>query len=604
MILTSYLIGYMIASNSSKRMTSNTTSEGVENSPQILADFHELFDPSKFESRFERNAVLLKLLSQASSQELQQFWQKSVLVASSTIQADLQRGIIQRYAALDPPAALVFVNSNARDSIRPELIDIVFREWSFKNLEEATATVRNLKQTDREIAVASMVRTRDDLSFLQRRELASQFDLEWIAFEIASQNPGNTVLGDPAGEWYRYFENRFDATQELTSSESRTLFYITYFWILHDGINALDSMLSTLPEDFSRIAMTKFVASKLLQSRPDLATNYVIANVNRESEHEYQDLTLEIFEAWANLKPELALDATFMVEKHSFRRELQTSVLKTLAQDDEFDLLTNIYSLPVEVRGLALEIALLETAKESPEFVSTMLANIDDIEERNRIAESVASFWARRHIQETLSWIKEDKSIAHHRENLIEAALKALVVRDSDLALQTALKLPAKRNNLGWEGIVFQELMMMDSDTALSMLPHMRAGNTLRDAYDWAILYFVVNENDVTKALDLLIELCEIEPKGTRVRSSFPFIAKARPREVFTRLDEIPSAIEKANLAAALLDEFKGKGSNIFSQDELNRLETFKRSRPLRDISPELMEATSEFYRLQRLQQD
>ena len=592
-----FVVGYMVA-NPHNQLPLHTESTEIGTSPSDVLNLPQKFALSQFQSPFERNTALLKLLDLANTSELQQYWQQSETMKSRTFQAEIQRSIVQRYAALDPGAALLFVESKSLDSLRPDLIEYVFREWSLQNLEEAKQALRKLAQPSLKIAVTSIVRTRDDLSFSQLREFARQFDFEWIVFEVISQKSDRAILAEPADEWYQFVKNRFDRFPDLSFSESRILSYLTYFWILNDGVDVLNAILETLPEDYSPKSMTEFVARKLLPNHPELALNFGSDLLNRDSDGSYRDLVIELFESRVKLHPLDALKATLNIEALSFRRELQTHLLQIAAQSDGFDLLTSLYSLPESMHELAREVALSEMAIRSPKVVSTMLRDIDDIEQRERLAEIVVANWAYRDIRETLNWIQSDGNVIRIRENLIRQALESLTLIDPKLALQTAIELPLNSDNLGWEETVFQELMTADSDMAISVLPQMRPGSTRREAYDWAILYITIDENDVNAAMDLLIKLCEVEPSEHYILSGIPFMVAEGPKEVFERIDEVPSALAKAKLAKALLDEYKD--SEIFSIDEVNKLANIQRNRPPTVVSPEFIEATREFYRLQQ----
>lgn len=589
-----FLLGYMVA-NTSDDWTSSSVSKKNMNSHNTKPNLIEWFDSIQSKSRFVRNFQSLKLFSSATQIELENYWEQSFLISNQVFRADIQSSVIQRLAALDPRYALTVVKNETDDSRQPELIEIVFREWSIQNLNEALVVASSLDQTGLEVALRSILQTRDDLTFSENREIARQFDLEWIAFEILSQL-SNSTFDAPDEEWYR-FVNYFDEFNVLSTSELHTLSYITYFWILRDGVAVVDSMMEILPADFLSKSMIEFIAHKLLSNQAELATNFLAALINRVDEKCYEDLALELFESWDRSWPVLALEATMKIEKQLFRRELQAHILEILAQDDEFDLLARVSILPADLHGLAVEVYLSEATKVSPENVSIRLADIVDIERRTRIAESVAANWANRDIQKTLDWIQTDSSVSRFRENLLETALKALAVRNPDLALKTALELPLNTENLGWEGTVFSELMFYDSETAISMLPKMRAGNTRRAAYDVAILNLSLRENDLTRALDLLIELSELEPTRINMQSSIAVLVKNGPREIFKLFDDIPySTAGKADLANALLSEYKD--SAVFSQIELYRLENIVQNRALPDVSQEFIDATNEYYRL------
>ena len=556
----------------------------------------EFISPQNFESRFERIRSLLKLLDLAETDELERYWEQSESLDLPSVRRQIQRRIIQRYAALDLNRSLIFVQNEAHDSVLPELVGIVFQEWSLVDLDEAINHVRNLDRASVKAAVKTIVRTRSDVSFARRRELAREFECEWIAFEVLNQTSDGPTLDDPRGGWYGFVEEFKDGLLDLNESQFRTLSYITYFWVLSGDESVMDSMSDTLPSDFALNLMMEFASRKLIVSHPSIAIDFVVELLNRDRESAYNELALDLFDQRANDEPIAAFEATLSIKADIFRYQVQKQILEVAARRNNFDLLSNLQHFPKSARNLGQEVALIEMAKQSPEIVVAKLTDVGDIERRDRVATQLAMTWAAIDIESTLAWIEADNNVAHNRENLKRVALESLTRTDVELALELALELPVRKDGQGWEQIVVQQLALTDTDSALSLLPRVRAGNTRRDVYDWVMTILASHEYDIDKAMDLMVELCALEPRGTRLGMARDFMSLISPREVFARLDQIPSAESQANFAKALLRDH-GE-SNVFSPDELKMLNKLEQSRPVRPVSQEFLEAASEAMRL------
>lgn len=312
------------------------------NSLQTDRSLEEIFDSTRFESRFARTLYLLDLFKSTTIDELKSYWQQSFEHENSSLQEDIQRHIIARFTVLNSEQALTFVLNTVHETKRPELIEIVFGEWSLLDLEGAKRNLYKLDQNSQEVALASIVRSREDLSFAQMRELASDFDLEWVAFNVAAQYPNKTMFTDAKDEWYRFLKLYDEELNDLNESHSKTLMYLAYFWIRLKGVGAVDSIIDSLPDGFSIESVVEFVARRLQHNLPDLAIELVLSQLDGEQLSPHRELTVELFLKWMEIEPIKALQATMTIGALSFRRELQIQMLETIAQIDAYSLLKNM----------------------------------------------------------------------------------------------------------------------------------------------------------------------------------------------------------------------------------------------------------------------
>lgn len=592
--LVAFLLGLLIVPGESRLVENSDSLAGVGLEP-IAQTLEESFDPTQFESRLARLVHLHDQFATATIEQLEHLWEQSKTLDLPFRQAEIHRNIMGRFAVHDPERALALIQAIDEDSHRIDLIEVVFREWARLDLEAAKAHAHTLDLNSRKVAVASMVRSREDFSLAQLRGFAREFDLEWIAFEIANQYSALPILDHADVEWNRFFKEQADNLHDVNGSQFKTFAYLSHCWILAEGVGIIDSMSSVLSEDFPFTSMIALVARQLQVNHPDTAAELIVAQLNRDSATIIQELAVELFSHWASVDFTSAVDATMNIAAPAFRRELQTRLLEQAAQQDAEGLLVDLQSYPDSLHGLIREVAITEIAKRSPTIAASMLGDIRDLEVRARIAESVAASWGRQDYRTALAWIQTDPKVARYREVLTEKILETLVRYDPQLALNVALELPVRNDDgIGWESIIVRKLAGDDIDSAIAMLPKVRPGRTQREAYEWNILILTTWYGDVMRAFDLVVELAAIEPRGTTF--STHFMVMHGGRDVFERLDEIPAKQAKKEIASSLLLEFEN--TQVFSEEELSTLRKIKHSKDPVTPSPELIDATDEFIRM------
>lgn len=600
-----FILGYFVASHSNDETSSLPADQDLESTQsesegrtkeRSALSLGELLDSSQFSSRFARIGRTLEILAQADVFALSEYWEQAISIDTPHFQKEIQRSIIQRWSVFDPVEALSVVLKLPHQPHRYELIELIFLEWSYANIDQARDRALSLDQVSKEAAVAGMVVAQEHMSVSERREIARQLDCEWIAIEVLQNLISSPVIENPAEEWKDFIHEHSEDLPYLNVPQSKLLNYLVYAWVLQDGVKAIDSIRDDLPENFSLNSTADFVAGELMREEFRIALEFVVALANRESDKKFRELAVEVIGKWAESDARAALDATVAVEARSLRRELQKRVLEESAKIDAEALLSDLRDLPESLRHRAEEIALIEIAKRSPESVAAKLGDIDLREHRDRVAEAVAVHWGVRDIAGALHWINTDINVVHGRQNLTEAALRALTRKDPQLAFDTAVTLPLNAEGQGWEGRVIYDLLLVDTDSAIPMLPKARPGLTRRDAYDWAILMLLTWEQDVPLAMDVLTEMCAAEPKGTRYSTAF--LASRAPRQVFDTLDRISSAKVQAELAESLIRENEHNG--VFSDEELAVLKNIENSKPARGVSPKLHEAMEQYRQIKK----
>ena len=246
-------------------------------------------------------------------------------------QEELQNRVIQRWAVLNPRTALSMARDELPTQRQNAAIELIYREWSLSNLEDAITCA-------------------EDMTYKQRREIARQFDCEWVAIDALRETTDAVVIDKPAQEWRSFvWENR-DDLQNLSDAQNRLLEQLAYSWIVREGVTAFEKMRHSLPSDFSLLETTRSVSSELVESNPQLAFDLVLAGKQREKETGYFQLAMDLITRWARTDARRAFDATSEVSGRSFQVRLRTRALWAWAQHNPESLLNNIDELPKSVQ--------------------------------------------------------------------------------------------------------------------------------------------------------------------------------------------------------------------------------------------------------------
>ncbi|MYC26159.1 MAG: hypothetical protein F4X56_09610 [Gammaproteobacteria bacterium] len=556
----------------SQTLSSNTPEISVIDSAQSSSTgsshtLRELIDLNQFDSFFARTQKLLELLEATNVKTLKEYWKQSKHVDRRSFREEIQIRIIQRWAKLNPVEALKLITRESVATHMQNLLKAVFLEWSHSDIDKAIRYAGNLDQVNKEAAVASIVLAREDLPISRRRDIGKQLGCEWIALEILGNVLREPLIDEPDLEWASFILEHEAYLDTLTPEQSKLMAYIAYHWILRDGAEVITRMREMLPQNISLTETLEFVVRKLQTTRPRLALELVNVLVNHGLDFGFRDLGTNLVRNWAEVEPDQALNATFAVEAHSLRRELQKTVLETIAEGDPYILLDQLDEIPLEVRARAHEIALLEIAKNHPESVLGMLSDVADSKARERIEAAVIEHWAIKDIGSLLQWIESNNKSTDTREEMTRDALNMLARTDPDLALEVASALPIGSNGEGMEVRVLDWIAITDLDRSIALLHHVRPGATRVRGYDTTIAMSIF-AGELEQAIELFVQLCELEPSGPDL--ALPFLVGDAPERLFTSLDRVSSDAAKASAARSLLYWYED--DDLFSEDQLSVL--------------------------------
>lgn len=537
----------------------------VRKGPRSLA---ELVDATNFDSRIARTIELRNLLAVAHVEELRQYSGEVQHLQASGFKQEVEEGIVQRWALLDPKSALSFVDQRFTEPRRSALFDVVFREWSVTNLSDALNQATRLDRQDKETALRSILIAREDLSVAERREFARELDSDWLAVEVLSKVSDTSVFSDPKLEWESFISRHEDRLNKLSPKKFQLLAEIARAWIGRDGLAVFEEMQVSLPSATLLPEITKSAILKLVPDDPQLAFDFVLEVYFREQLYLYRDLVREIVHSWAQVDPKSTFQATLAVNAPVLRRVLQETTLRQWARRDSRELLNSLETFPDNLHSLIREITVIEMAEKTPDIVSEVLLSINERQRRELVAKRVASKWASQNIEAVLHWIESDHSVHEFKSELKETAFREFARIDAWSAFRRAIELPIFEEDLGLEATVVASVARSQSlDSAVSMLSEVRPGITRIQAYNAAIRQSLL-ERDAERALALFLELCEYETSFT-LRPPKTVIREL-PVRVFESLDQISSEVMRIHTAQELLKVHEDE--DTFEPRQLERL--------------------------------
>ena len=534
-----------------------------------LGDFE---NASQFGNFYSRTKALLAYLSQADIQSVQLLWEQSKTLQTPNFQEEVQTRVIQRWAILDPVAAIRAAKEDLPENRHRTSIQHIFGEWALTNLQDAIDYARNLDKAHKANAVSGMVLAREDLTVETRREFARELDCELVAIMKLKSSINDAVIEAPEHEWNSFINENREQIQHLSEEQFGLFREFGHSWVLQNGIHVFTKMQDSLPDDYSLVDVAKSIAQKLLETHPQLALDFVLKGVNKGEETDYHEFAIELIARWADSDPKKALEATYDIEAQSMRRQMQQLVLEKWATPNPYVLLDSLGEVPDHLQSFAHEIALMELAKYAPVTVVGLLGELPSRRNRDKVAEALVSSWAVIDFSSTLQWIDEEPLVAHKKEMLKELAFTMFARTDPQQALETALQQPLKANGEGWEREVIYEMIREDMDTAVAMMPRARPGETRYDTYDFGVIASLW-DSDFETATELFIDLCDAEPKAPK---SIDLFARLAPERLFKTLEVIRSVEARTDAARTLLGHYEGK--SVFSDSQIALLQEIERS--------------------------
>ena len=590
----SFVLGYFIQSNkgvlkdetassSSPSETTGVNSGDVRVQTQEqheLLSIEDLSDPARFDSRIARTAALVASLQNSNANQLLELLSRSKSMQAGAWQTEVQNAIIQRMAMLDPIEALAEAGIFS-ESRQQSLIPIVYREWSVSKLDQAVDHAHDFSDDLKKRVIESIVLSRRDVSTDQIRTIARNLGHESIAIKLLREQSGLEAIKDPKRELKTFLDQHARSLDDLNEPQFGMFTQLVIARLLRDGVEAFVEIEKSLPISHTQKQGLLFgVVMDLGEINPELALQLAV----KTGSVGFGGLAFLTVGNWANSDPVTALNAVSALEGPSARKLLQSRIMDSWAAKSSIELLDASRSMPENLKVIGQEIALMAMARSSPERALSFMGEIADKDVRDRIANFIASSWARLDSEAALRWIEDDETLSS-KDDLRKAVVNSLARINPQLAMATALELPPDEYGIGLEVSAIRTLIHQDLDMAIELLPLARDNTTKSDAYDSVMSTLLYSQNDFRQALDLFIQL--VEDVGTPEKGLWT-LARNRPVELFQSLNELPTEELKKQAARDLL--YNHESSGLLTVEQLETLRKLDDSTRI-ERTPEMEEA-------------
>ncbi len=529
----------------------------------------ELVRIGKLPSRFERKLALYKILADADGETLGSYLDVLDGVDSSQPKSEAESLIIEKWAAIDPSAALERVENLPELRVR-KMLEIVFSEWSQSDLEAAVEHASKWSAYKKHYVFEIIMLSRSDLESTQKLSIARRLGIEHTADSIVAKAMRAVPIGDAADAWHSFYVANANSISSLSHEDRLLMETIVRKLVDELGVDAFELVNETVRNFEDRMRVLPLVAHRLAETDPASAFQFT-----SELKRDETAMLNGVVYRWAKSDPLRALETVSAIANHRKRTSLQETVLRVWASSVEPQTLFDIVpSLPENARTLAREYAIQEMTKLSPEYAVERLLEVQDEASRDRLENLVAETWAKNDLTAAFAWVNSEPSIEDKRFKLMERMLVGAMRTDPDLAMETALATPTDDSGVGLEAKILREIAKKDADRALQLLQFARNEETKRLALLSIGSRFLRDgdEESLDKAMGLTSHLEAEEDRHQNMRSlMIGWILAGKLHKLYYRIHEYPTPELRA-FAARLVKAGLGE---ILTPGQIKTLDSY-----------------------------
>lgn len=440
---------------------------------QSPKDDSQFTDLSKFDGTFRSYLALDSLLHEADQSQLRNYMNEAEQINPRSIRKEAQQQIMFRFSALDPIAALRFVDSYI-EAKQFELRAAVLIEWSINDISALVDYVEDQDFTTRCIALRSIVRARGDLEPDELRRIAESLQLHnELDTYLSNPNKNQPIDRDAQFVWDTIIQdeipNRFQSV--LLRSVARDL-WDEYGKIIVAGI------ASEKLDWFSRKTVLEDLLTEHVEINPTEAFDLAQSVIPRMGE----TLIFSVVQQWANTHPQEALQAVSGYSSLETRSNLQEEVITSWAWKNPQTLLNQLDTLPEQFYSSAISRAINSLTNYAPD-IAVQYLNLLTEEARRDLAVRIAGRWAYQDSEGALDWALSNEEQTDLRHELLRSILPFVASTNSARAFDVALEQPLDDSGFGLESVVIDQLCRVDVDRAIALLSKVREGSTKLSAY-------------------------------------------------------------------------------------------------------------------------
>ena len=500
--------------------------------------------------RYARTIELHRVIQPLNAEQLLAVIQDSLDVDPRQLRDEIEEVAIRRLAMVDPKKALAYVSGIPRYR-RGNLIAVVFQEWSVADLDEAIEHSMGLDESGRRTAVEGIVRARYDLSERVLRDIALRLGHEDVVVDMIAASLIEIPIDNSQKAWQRFLIDHGANVALLSDIQDSLLARISIARFNDSGSEFLADIHSQLNDDTSRIRVLFRLLDSIVEDDPQYA--FELAASYTELSPSIGGRAMDrVISLWARSDPMGALALSASINDVAVRARCEVAALKEWAKRDAQELLSFLDQVPPYLIVVARLEALRSLAQTSPESVINSIGEFESEADKELFVSEIALNWSKKDPKTTMQWLTTSPEVGkldtRFLQRLHQKILADMVKRGE---IQLALDVSSEQSKPVWQGWVIGEVAFHHgSSFAMELLEKSRDPIARQSAYDH-IGEALVNEGKSSQA----IELVDQEPLETQYqyyRHISAFWAENDPHDAFSKLDRLPSAEIKTQLAIML----------------------------------------------------
>ncbi|MYD46387.1 MAG: hypothetical protein F4W92_08555 [Gammaproteobacteria bacterium] len=545
--------------DSHQYLTKSVDSGLLENSVEV-GKFEEIL---QHRSVFDQITALRISLSFATEEELKEWWIQSQEIERKSHRESLQDVIARKLATINPQHALQYIKEVTKFQSE-DLLRSVFAEWSALQLDAAVEAAGTLSVYERNVALQSILETRDDLSESELHSIAARLDGEHTLLQLVSEAKASDSIANPMESWNLLLNDDVD-----DSLQTEALAVVAMAWRAEVGFEVLLSIASDIEDFWDQRRLIDLI----VQEDPAGALEYA----QGLSQRELSDLSSQVVAAWARIDALAALAAVNSMEQSLANVNLESVIASVWAQTKPNELIENIEQISDDLRLRTLESAFSAISRRDPLEALAKLNSVENlVVSTSNIEKFIVMFGSDKNPVATTDWvIRKYSADDPQRRRLLEYSLLHLARQDPERAFELALAQPTPDGELGLESrVIYAITHGGEIELAKKLLPRVKEARTKQSSFAWVGRAMAANLQ-TDEALELGKELEESERRFyySRVLNSW---ASTHPKNLLESLESLPSSDLRTEAASELIRQHEFEP--VFTEEQVDLVHTYLNS--------------------------
>lgn len=542
-----------------------STTDSTEENP-ILASLQdvELDVLSDSVSSFEFTSTLYLLLVTKDEDELLRFLHQSLSIESKIARNVVRTLVFERLADIDPSMALEHV-LDLPGQHRIESLETVYREWALADLDAAIAAGIELAYPLSNVALQTILQTRNDLSDKIRRDIGSRFGDTYSVERVIAEERSWLNTQTPEEAWNETIEDEEQLTRRVG-----LLVSIAEDWWQQDSEGFLEKIVDSIEFSSDQWSSDEYVALRILvQALAEHSPQDIFEQAANLDSPCKDALLYAISQHWSRFDPHAALETSFAYETDDRHRTLTRVAATAWARTNPRELFAISSSLAQPLQVIAMEEAILSIGRmDRDEGLRLLLDAQSKGFDGSNIVGTFFSDWTKEDPKATIQWILANKEMEkHERDEILKAMVRSLAPIDSNLALELTQSQNSHQAVFKLETTLIGTLVHRDIEAAISLLPRIRSVSKFTSVSQ--VGGALIRENRSERALELA-DLISEDRRRDYFIGLFHQWALYDPKQLMESISSFATNDLKT-LAARAITEFH-PGNPVLSFQELEQV--------------------------------